>query len=268
MPFKENLLKKIEINRLTAAVLNSIGPPDSGSKIDRENMRSLLEMSSFHYRRERDLDLYILHPDSDKRKILVLDNELAIYNTTAEDVGLRKSPTLKEMISIRNAIKILNDSDVVVSKKKDSVKTIQKECISMLDLSFKESDLDSIEKDGVASLKRGYMEGVLECLDLFAEILGYTSPPKTINISNHKIIGALTKKESGEIMFGPMVVYSIIHNFIKLIDKRVGSFDKEKIEFIHQVAMGNEDASCEGPYVFQYLKEVIVKQNIRDLAST
>jgi len=140
--------------------------------------------------------------------------------------------------------------------KEESVKTIQKECIDMLDLSFDESDLDEIVKDGAASLDREYADGVIESLDLFAEILGYCAPPKAFKIGHHNIIGALTKKESGEIIFGPMVIYSIIHNTLKLIDQQIGSFDKEKMEFVHQVASGKEKASAEGPDVFQYLKEM------------
>jgi hypothetical protein len=147
---------------------------------------------------------------------------------------------------------------VVISKKEESVKTIQKECIDMLDLSFDETDLDEIIKDGSASLDKEYADGVIESLDLFAEILGYNSPPKAFKIGHHNIIGALTKKESGEIIFGPMVIYSIIHNTIKLIDRQVSSFDKEKMEFVQQVASGKEKADAEGPDVFQYLKQLAV----------
>jgi len=146
--------------------------------------------------------------------------------------------------------------------KEESVKTIQKECIDMLDLSFDESDLDEIVKDGAASLDREYADGVIESLDLFAEILGYCAPPKAFKIGHHKIIGALTKKESGEIIFGPMVIYSIIHNTLKLIDQQVGSFDKGKIEFVHRVASGKEKADAEGPAVFQYLKEAVGKLKV------
>jgi hypothetical protein len=259
MSFKENLLQKIKINKTAMQVIASIGPPDSDRKVDKEIMRRLLKMSSYTHRKERDLDLYIQDVDADKTGILVLDNDLAIYNTFIEDVALRKSPTVKEMISIRNIIKILNDTDVVVSKKEESVKTIQKECIDMLDLSFDESDLDEIVKDGSASLDREYADGVIESLDLFGEILGYSPPPKAFKIGHHNIIGALTKNESGEIIFGPMVIYSIIHNTLKLIDQQVSSFDKEKIEFVHHVALGKEKADAEGSDVFQYLKKMSAK---------
>lgn len=260
MSFKENLLKKIKIDKLAALVIASIGPPDSTRKVDKDKMRRLLEMSSYTYKRERDLDLYLQNAEAEKGKILVLDNDLTIYNTVVGDVALRKSPTIKEMISIRNAIKILNDSDVVVSKKSESVKTIQKECIDLLDLAFDKSDLDEIERDGSASLERGYADGVIESLDLFAEILGYLDAPKAFRISHHKIIGALTKKASGEVEFGPMVIYGIIHNAIRLIDQQVGSFDKGKIEYIQQVASGKEAPAREGAEVFQYLKNRALQQ--------
>ncbi len=259
MSFKENLLKKIKINRLARQVIATIGPPDSGRKVDRNIMRSLLEMSTYTHRKERDLDLYLRDAAAAQTNILVLDNDLAIYNTFVEDVALRKSPTVKEMISIRNVIKILNDSDVVISKKEASVKTIQQECIEMLNLSFDESDLDEIVKDGYASLQRDYAEGVIESLELFAEILGYEPAPKAFKISHHKGFGVLSRKESGEVVFGPMVIYSLIHNSLNLIDRQVGSFDKDKIEFIHKVASQKEPADAEGPDVFQYLKEMAVK---------
>jgi tRNA uridine 5-carbamoylmethylation protein Kti12 len=222
-------------------------------------MRTLLEMSSYTYRRKRDLDLYIEDTDAEKTRILVLDNDLAIYNTSVYDVAMRKSPTVKEMMNPFNVIKILKDTDVVISKKEESVKTIQKECVDKLDLTFNESDLDEIVNAGKASLEREYADGVIESMDFFAEILGYSTPPKAFRIDHHKIVGALTKKESGEDMFGPMVIYSIIQNSLKLIDKPVDSFDKEKVEFVHQVATGKEKATAEGSDVFQHLKQMALK---------
>ena len=106
MSFRENLLKKIQIDRLTRIVLQSIGTPESGLKIDKDAMRRLLAMSPYEYRKVRDLDLYIREADGGKNKILVLDNELPIYLTTVDDVAMRKSPYIAEMVKIRNIIKI------------------------------------------------------------------------------------------------------------------------------------------------------------------
>ena len=261
MSFKENLLKKIKIDRMSKIVLNSIGSIDSGRKIDKETMRELLEMSPYKFRQERDLDLYIKEVDNDIDKILVLDNDLSIYKTTLEDVVMRKSPIIKEMISIRNAIKILNDKDVVISKKGESLRTVQNELIEMIDLSFNKSDIEEIEKDGLDALEKLDADGVSECLSMFAELLGYRSPPKAMKIINHSVMGSLTKKESGEVMFGPVVIYSITNNYLKLIDEQIGSLDKEKIELMHNIAVGKEAAPLEGPLVFQYLKEEVLKRN-------
>jgi hypothetical protein len=262
MSFKENLLQKIKIDRTANKVIATIGPPDTRRKVDKNLMRSLLEMSPYTYKRKRDLDLFLQDIDTDKKKILVLDNDLAIYHTTVEDVGLRKSPTVKEMINIRNIIKILNDTDVVISKKEESVRTIQKACIDRLDFSFSESDLEEMVQNGIASLEREYADGVLEAIDLFAEMLGFGPPPKPLRISHHKITGGSIQKKRGEIVFGPMVIYSMISNTIKWIDKQISSFDREKIEFVHQVAAGKEDASAEGPNVFHLFKKLVDKGDV------
>ena len=260
MSFKENLLKKIKIDKVTTTVLSSIGPPGGERKIDKEAMKRLLEMSPYRYQRERDLDLFIQEVEAGRGKILVLDNELPIYDTTIEDVAMRKSPDIKEMVSIRNAIKILKDSDVKISTKEDSLKTIQKECIDLLDLSFNESDIQKIEADGAMSLERGYADGVIECLTLFTELLGFTPPPKVFKIRHHEIMVGSEISESGEVLYGPIVVYSLIENEIKLIDERIRSFDKAKIELFQRTVSGNHKASKEGAEVFEYLRKAVISQ--------
>ncbi len=261
MSFKENLLKKIRIDKMAEKVLNSIGPPDSGRKVDKETMRKMLEMSAYQTRKERDLELYMQDNANGIKKILVLDNELPVYNTTVNDVVLRKSPTLKEMLSIRNALKILNDADVLVCKKEDSVRFFRNECIALLDLSFGASDLHEIEKDGVASLERGYTDGVAETLDLFSELLDYTPLPKDFMISNHIVIGPSIKEPARETLFGPVIIYSIIHNTIRLFDDKIGTKEKEKIELLHMMASGREKASKEGSAVFEYLADSVLLKN-------
>jgi hypothetical protein len=260
MSFKENLLKKIEIEKLATTVLDSIGPPGGERKIDKEAIKRLLDMSTYKYQRARDLDLFIQEVDTGRGKILVLDNELPIYDTTIEDVAMRKSPYIKEMVSIRNAIKILKDSDVKVSTKEDSLKTIQKECIDLLDLSFNESDIQEIEAVGAKSLERDYADGVIECITLFAELLGFNPPPKVFTIRHHEIMGGSEIKESGEVLYGPIVVYSLIENEIKLIDQQIGSFEKGKIEYFQSIVSGNQEASKEGVEVFEYLRKAVIRQ--------
>ncbi len=259
MAFKDNLKKKINIDKMALQVIGSLKPIDNTPKVDKDTMKQLLEFSFYTYRRERDLDLYIKPDESGIENILVLDNELTIYRTTVEDVALRKSPTIKEMLSIRNAIKILNDADVIVSKKENSIQTIHQECIALLDLSFEKSDIEAIKTDGVNAFKIGDPEGVIECLSLFAELLDYASAPKSLEVSHHKIIGPSVKKSNGKILFGPMVVYNISDNIIKLIDETLDLSDKEQKEYILKIITGDQKATTEGTDVFQYLKDAVIR---------
>lgn len=257
MSFKENLIKKIEIDAVARAVIASIGPLESGRKVDRDAMRRLLETGGFEYMRSRDLDLYILEGDADMGRILVLDNDLPVYRTSAADVTLRKSPYVKEMVSIRNIVKILKDTDVVVGRKEASVKAVRRACVDMLDFSFGMSNLEEIETEGSASLENGYSEGVIECLSLFAELLGWRPPPKPLRIRHHRIIGALTEKGDGETLYGPMALYSLAHDSLKFIDWRANSRDKEAVRRVNGIASGKEDPSEEGASVFERLKNSV-----------
>jgi hypothetical protein len=261
MSFKENLLKKIFIDKLAVQVLSSIGPLESGKRIDRQAMKTLLSMGPYSRHEERDLEMYILEASGDEKQlILVLDNDLPVYRTTVQDVALRKSPTVKEMISIKNAIKILNDKDVLVSKKQESVKTIQSQIVGRMDLSYSREDIEEIENDGVASLRREDVEGVIEAMALFEELLGYQRPPKVFQIANHEMIGPVSKKPDGELIFGPAVIYGIIQNELKLCGGIISNLAKDKIELLHKVAVGKEKADMEGAAVFSHLRELVLQK--------
>ena len=259
MPFKENLLKKIKIKFLGRKVLASMGSFDSGKRTDTDAVRELLGMSLYTHHKERDLDLYVQKTDGEKYRIIVLGNDLPMYLTTISDVVMRRSPTVKEMVSIRNAIKILNDKDVMVKKGLETLDTIQKECIDLLDLSYEKADLTAIAEEGAASLDNAYQDGVIECLTLFGELLGFQPPPKKLAFEHFYISGLSTKKSKEEIFFGPVVLYGKMRNELKYIDGGLSVADKEKIEWIHQVAKGVAPASVEGPDVFQTLIQAVLK---------
>ncbi|MBW2412138.1 MAG: hypothetical protein JRF72_20250 [Deltaproteobacteria bacterium] len=258
MGFKENLLQKIQIVQISRKVCASFGPPGEPGKIDKDAMRSLLEMSPYRYQRERDLDLYIEKIDGGMSQILVLDNELPIYRTTVEDVALRKSPFTREMLNIGNIIKILKDSDVKISRREESVKIVEQASIDRLDLSHDESDIESIAAEGAASLENGYLEGVLESLTLFAELLGYQPPPAAFRIRHHEILGAVAETSGADIRYGPAVILSRIDNSLSVIEEAISSLDSAKIEYFHQVAQGKEKPGIEGADVFNYLKNAVL----------
>jgi hypothetical protein len=256
MPFKENLLKKIHIDALTRKVLTTIGPSGSEQKVDRKTMRELLGMGPFHFKKERDLDLYIRESESGKNKILVLDNELAIYLTTPEDVALRKSPTIKEMISIRNAVKILNDKDVVASKREVSVMAVRADCMGLLNLSYTAQDLDEIEAEGIAALETRHETGVITTLSLFDELLGFDPAPKAFEIKGCRFSGRIFSKAPGEILLGPLVVWNMTEAKLQMIPDPVSTLDKEKVEWVKQVALGTAEAPLEGPDVLKTLRNM------------
>lgn len=257
MTFKQNLLAKIEIDRMVGKIFSSIGSVDSGPKIDKETLRRLLEKSPYEYRRERDLDLYIQKAEEGKSRILVLDNELPLYITTVEDVVLRRSPTLKEMLSIKNAIKILNDSGVLVSKKEASLKTIRTACIGLLDLSFDLDDIEEIEKEAVASLERGYAEGIAEALSLYAELLDFHPAPRNFNLPHHEIFVKSRKDEKGQYVFGPMVMYNNLDNSLKYVENEISGPNREIIGRLNGLSAGKEKAFIEGSDVFKYLTRAV-----------
>ena len=259
MSFKENLLKKIKINTLADTVLNSLGTPDSGKKLDKHAMRTLLDMNGFSNQKTRDLDLYVQDDGRAEKRIMVLGNELAFFRTTLADVAMRRSPTVKEMISIRNAIKILNDKDIVISKGADTVETIRRECLDSLDLTYNEADVDEIVQDGIASLKNSYSDGIIEALVLFAELLAYQNPPKELQIRHCRLFGRASRTEAGSLRFGPMVIYAMMQNALKYCDESVAVSSKQAIAHIEKIISGDESAFCEGPDVFYELKRLVLK---------
>ena len=74
MSFKENLLKKININGLAKRVLDTIGPTESGLRVDTEIMSHLMELGGYPSLRERDLTLYTLEGNTEHGRFLVLDD--------------------------------------------------------------------------------------------------------------------------------------------------------------------------------------------------
>lgn len=253
MSFKDNLLKKIEIDRLVRTIAVSIGPVDSGKRIDKADLNRLMTFFPWTRRQERDLTLYLEDDDSDKTRILVLDNDLSIYLTTLDDVVMRKSPTVKEMVSIRNAIKILNDKDVVVSKKERSLKVIRDICVGELDLQYSPSDIADIAADGTASLENGYAEGVQESLMLFAELLGMVPAPKAFAFKHHDIYGKVGKKSDGETTLGPLVMFSMVHNTLTCLEGPLGSRDKSRFDRLKAAASGEAESAASGPAVFEMM---------------
>ena len=105
-----------------------------------------------------------------------------------------------------------------------------------------------------------YADGVVESLALFAELLGYRPPPKAFRIRHHEIFGDASEGQAAEILFGPVVVFSLIDSSLVMLEEKISSLDKGKMTYYRQIAEGKEKASLEGAEVFQYLKDAVLKQ--------
>ena len=258
MSFKENLLKKIRVKNLVSQVLKSITPSGSGVAIDRDSMKELLNTGGFSHQQLRDIDLNTLEKEGDIQILLALDNELAIYKTTPEDVAMRKSPLIAEMVNIRKIIKILNDKDVLVSKREASLETVKDRCIGALDLGFNQADIDALAEEGRLAFKLEDIDGTLESVSIFSELLGYEPLPKPFKRLHKIVTGAVGKNEKGEMVCGPILIYNERENHLKLIDEKIGAWDKEKLQWFMSIDSGLEEATLNGVELFQYFKENVV----------
>jgi hypothetical protein len=261
MSFKENLRKKMLIDSLSKTVSLSIGSPGRSRKVDKATMRRLLSLSPFVLEKRRDLELYFRQLDPGIGEILVLDNELPLYGKTSlDDVTLRKSPELKEMISIRNIIKILSDSDVIMCKGRDALRYVHDRALDLLDLRFEERDIEEMANDGIDALARGDSEAVMETLDLFVEVLGYESVPAEVLVNDYVMFGSHHEAEDVRETFGPIIMYNDRMNILRLIKKTVSMDDPAVQMLIPGVALGEEEPDAEGYRVFQFLKEAVLKR--------
>ncbi len=259
MSFIDNLRQKIAINDMSAAVIASLKPPGSERHLSRETMVRLLEAAGYQHARRRDLDIYLPDGDPARNEVLVLDNDLPLYRTSVEDVEMRKSPIVKEMVSFRNIKRILVDSDVVVSRQADTVNHVRQHCLDRLDLDWQPSDIQEIAALGVRSLDNGYAEGVVDSLRLFSELLGYAPPPKALRVPHHDMIGAATPKDGPLQSYGPIAVFSRIDDALRLVDMRVRLSDREALATATAAITGKAPVTAEGAAVFDWLEEKVLK---------
>jgi len=261
MSLKENLKKKILIDRLSRIVAQSIGSPGSARKIDKENMRKLLSLSSFVLEKRRDLELYFRELEPGMGEIVSLDNELPLYGkTTIEDVALRRSPEVKEMVSIRNIIKILNDKDIRLCKGTDTVCYVHDRALELFDLSITEKDVQEMIDDGIDAFARGDSEAVLEILELFFELLGYDSVPAAVLANDYVMFGDRHAGGDARESFGTIIMYNDKRNLLRLIKQTLLVADPVSQTLITGVALGDVEPGAEGHQVFWFLKEAALKK--------
>lgn len=251
MSFKENLQAKITIDHLARKVTESLKPSDGIISLDRDAMRSLLAMGGWRRHLERDLELYLEVSTSGLPRILVLDNELPVYRTGIRDVALRKSPTIKEMLNIRNAVKILNDRDVKISTGEQTVQSVCRESIARLDLTWTPSDIDQIVLEGMAALDGKDGRGVREALSLFVEMLSYAPLPISASLSAFVVYGGLHKFSGGKGFVGPVIAYNFSDHRLTLRD---GPFEVREGDRLDKMLTDDQTITLEGAPVFRRLQ--------------
>ena len=235
----------MDLDRLAKKAMASMARSSDGvSHLDKNSARALLEAAGYTLQKERDLELYV------KKEVVVLDNELGRYDTTVQDVALRKSPTVKEMVSIRNAVKILKDSDVKRSVKADTVDWVHTQALALLDLSYTRADVEQIAKDGMDSLENKYEKGVKQALDLFAELLGYIQAPGALGLAHAWVYGKEKPGPSTERVLSPAVVFDRMHGRLVLVEARVSGRDKAAMTDLKKVLSQKKKADTEGAHVF------------------
>lgn len=262
MSFKENLLKKITLGEMKGRVLSSLGPVGSGSKVDKKAMKALLSAGGFRCVALRGLELYLREgtDDGEAQTILVLDNDLPVYHSTLSDVAMRKEPTIKEMISIRNAIRILSDKDVVMSHKEASVELVYREGLSRLDLAFGFEEIKMLEYEGRGCVDGKDADGVLEILSLFGELLGFGPEPSVFRVERHHIRGGSSRAAHGGELFGPAVVYDADSGALRWINERVAVTDTAGIQRFREKAQGKIEPDCSGSEVMKSLSGEVMRR--------
>lgn len=259
MSFKENLKTKMEFDRLVTNLYATLREPPGQRHVDKGLMKTLLAKTDFTLQKARDLELYVRPLKGETMEILVFDNELAIYHSTVADVALRKSPDWKEMFSIRNVRRILDDKDVVMCKGKESIRRIYGDVLSGLDLSYTEKDMAALAADGCRALEQRSLEGVEETLELFSEVLGLQAVNLPVLEEDLQAL-ARPKTNGGEpSLLEHLILFAEARYWIAL---RRGTFSPDN-EFdlakIAACAKGEELPDLEGPAVFQFLADLALK---------
>jgi hypothetical protein len=259
MSFKENLLQKIELERLAVKVIASLGTEQARHRVDKEAMGRLLALSPYRHQQERDLDLYIREVEGEPGMILVLDNELPIFRSTVDDVVIRRSPRTLEMWKISSIRKILVDSDIKVSTRKESVETVLRDAVARLDLTYTEADIKNLAREGMAWLEGRVAGGVTETLGLFAALLGFKKPPKNFALDHVTAYGVAAPGPGKEVVFGPLVLYRPADNTLLWIDKPFSQTDRQQMKSLHSIAAGKSSVPVKGDAVFEKLQTEVLE---------
>ena len=260
MSFKQNLKRKIEIDRLTRRVLDSLKPTENGTRIDKEAMGKLLQAAGYESRVERDTQLFSRDFNASPPEIIVLDAGLPLYRTDLQDVLLRKNPTTREMISIRNAIRILNDKDVVRSRKADTVMQVHGQCMQQLDLQYNQADIASLSDLGARGLESGDPEAVVEALELFAELLDLGRLRTSMQSPQIRMWAKRLPDRKQEGALGdPLILFLSSENRLQLFHSALSAAGRSAAKTVEAILTQRTGPDLEGREVFQWMAAEVLE---------
>jgi hypothetical protein len=261
MSLKENLKAKIKLDKLFHSLVSTIKEAPGKWWLDKVLAQELLNMADFEHEKVRDLNLYIRPLEGRIMEVAVLDNELPIYHTTVADAALHKSPHWKEILSIRNIRRIMNDQDVIASKGKESLKRIRDVALALLDLTYTGDDLALLLEDARRGLEQKSLALIQETLDLFLELLDFQPlflelpGPGFRSFAGPKVIGAAVPTFEHLILFDQ-------ENLALNLKKGVFSPQNDSdLARVMQYARGEEPLDLQGIDVFEFLGELALKKD-------
>ncbi len=216
-------------------------------------------MTDFKHMQVRDLHLYIRPLEGKIVEAVVLDNELAIYHTSVDDIALRKSPYWQEIFSISNIRKIMNDKDVIISKGKESLKRLHANALALLDLTYSQDDMMLLLEDARLGLDQKSIAQVQESLDLFVGLLDFQ--PVSFKVPGPKLqVFAKPEFKVGAVStFKSLILFDEKKMLLGLKEGPFSPDNNLDVAWVMQYARGEKSVELQGMAVFEFLSELAFK---------
>jgi hypothetical protein len=93
---------------------------------------------------------------------------------------------------------------------------------------------------------------------LFAELLGLVPAPRAFALQHHDIYGKLGQAPAGETTFGPLLLFSRVHNTLVYTEDVLRSRDKGRFDRLKALAAGEVEATASGAAVFTLMKSKVL----------
>jgi hypothetical protein len=166
----------------------------------------------------------------------------------------------KEIFSIKNIKRIMDDKDVIVSKGKESLNQLYNNALARLDLSYTSDDLALLVEDARRGLEEKSLEQIQESFDLFFTLLHFQ--PVSLGILEHDIVVFARPKANGGAT--KTFEYPIFFNDESfLLGLKKGTISPQSdldLAWVLQYAQGEETADLQGVEVFEFLAALALKE--------